>query len=109
MPRYPQRRQRIAEECVGTAHQRSEQLAVYVSIRAESLASRLQIAFQNRRCTVVERMNQRYRRMNPFQAVFRQRQRPKKRRADPKRMNGRANIVDETWQCELARPRPAAQ
>jgi len=50
---------------------------------------------------IIEGMGQRERRMNPFQTVLFQGQRPKEGSGYCHRMNRGANIVDETWQSEF--------
>ena len=53
-------------------------------------------------------MGQRKFRLNPMQTIFLQRQSAKERRAQPERMNRRANIVDKPWQREFSRAGAAA-
>src|SRR5918995_143137 len=59
-------------------------------------------------CAVIERMRERRRRLNPFETVLIERKRAKKRRANRERINGRAYVVHETRQGELAETNAAA-
>jgi len=53
-------------------------------------------------------MRQRSRRLNPFQAVFCERQLTKKRRTDRQRVDRRTNVVNETRQGQLGRTNRSA-
>jgi hypothetical protein len=58
--------------------------------------------------SVVERMCQHRRRLDPLEPMCGERQRPEQRRRHRERMNGRADVVDEARERELCRASAAA-
>jgi hypothetical protein len=66
------------------------------------------IVLQHHRCTVVERMGQRRRRMDPFQAVVAQGQRREEWRSRSHRVHCGTEIVEESRQGERQGSRGAA-
>src|SRR5919112_5078697 len=65
-------------------------------------------ALQHRRRAVVERVGERGRGVDPFQAVIFERQRAEERRGVTQRVYRRTEVVDETWKRDLGRSHASA-
>ena len=78
------------------------------AIVAKILRGLLDGAFEDYGGAVIERMSQRRRGMNPFQAVLRKRQASKKGRPHSHGVNGGTHVVQETGQRQFRRARAAS-
>ncbi len=89
--------------------ERFHQPAPRFRIATKRLLHIREIAFEQHRGAVIQRMRQHGRRMNPFESVRSERQRIEKRRSHGKRMNRGAEVVAKTRNREFQRPRSAAR
>src|SRR3954452_23666450 len=109
MPRQEaDRPEDFVEELARIRGEWRHQAMVRVAINAQPRGGFVERQFENGGGAVVERMRDRERRLAPFESMLRQRQRLKKWRDEPHRMNRRAHIVAKPRQRQLLGARPAA-
>ena len=108
VPRAAERREQQVAQIVGDPDEGLEQAPVRGSVLAEAGRGLRDGALEHSRRSVVERMCERRRRVDPLQAVLLERQRAQERRADRPRVDRRADVVAEARQRQLGRPHPAA-
>ena len=108
MPRNAEWAEKVGKQPFGGFCQRPHQLSVGASIRTECFRGGIDRAFQHRGRSVVQRVRERRRRVNPLQSVFCQREGFEERRRDRHRVNRGADVVRESRQRERRGPRPAA-
>lgn len=89
-------------------HQRCHELPIRRGILPKRLACHLYRALEEGCRSVVERVGQRYRRVNPFHPVLVQREAAEEGGHDRQGMNRRAHIVDKARQREGGRSDPTA-
>ena len=103
-----QRREDVLEQRLGIAGERREEPPPARLVLAEPAHGRVRRALEQGRGSVVERVRERRRRLDPLEAVLRERQRAEERRRDAERVDRRADVVDESRQRQLGRARAAA-
>ena len=97
--------------CRSSGHERasgSNSRRHAVAVRPEPRRRSVDRALQQDRRPIVQRVGQRRVRMDPLQAVLRQRELLEARRADRHGMHRGADVVHEAGQRQLGRPRAAA-
>ncbi len=103
-----QRAEQVLEQRLRVGDERREQPPPPGVVVAETGRGSFRRALEQDRGPVVERVRERRGRLDPLDAVLRERQRAKERRRDPERVDRRADVVDEARQRQLGRPRASA-
>ena len=93
--------QYLAEKLIGILDQGPHQIAVSLRITAERCASLFKRFVEKRGGPIVERVRERGRRIDPFYAPPLKLQVAKKRRDDCRRVNCRADVVNESFAGQL--------
>jgi hypothetical protein len=87
---------------------RADCLLVGVAVAPQRLGRRLERSPHHHRASIVERMAEHRGRLQPFESMRREGQRPPEWRRDAERMNRRADVVREAGQRQFGGPRAAA-
>ena len=103
-----ERSQQLARDQVPIGRDGTDQPTVALAVLAQAGGRGVQVAAHQRRAAVIERMGQRHRRLDPLQAVLRQRPLAEDRGGSAQRMDGRADVVDEAGQGQRRRPAATA-
>ncbi len=109
MPRHTGRPEHGMLELRPRLNDRSDQVLIGLLIAAECLRGTRQRPFDHASGLVVHRMRHHGRWLDPFETVVSQRQRPQERRSQRHGVNGRADVVNESWTRELGGAAAAAR
>lgn len=94
------RRQYVEHEPVGVRCETTETALVCLRIFAQSRRGFFYRFFENRRGSIIERMGERGRRVDPLQPILRKGQRSKEGRCNAERVDGGTDVVDVSIQSQ---------
>src|SRR5580704_2783528 len=103
------RAKHVGGEFTPALDKRLHELPPRIAVRTERSLGIAQVPFQYDCGSIIERMGERSRRMNPLQSMIFERQRREERRPGAHRMHRRSKVVQEAWQSQFHRARCTAR